>query len=304
MPTNRRGSSLSTHTARSRDGADEAPAIVVTLGTGSVPRLRDGSVETESELNRSRTPAEVALGNAVFAHIRRMHGPNVHVSVTFGTEAADECFAVGIRPDPSAALIEAIAAIREDRDQTGEARTSSVRVVLPDGIVLDAGAETSDEVSLFESADGHLAILVDGWAVTGFERLVGWRLVPDGRALLAGDMIPTHTRWVHDGAVLVVWTDGRFLLNSGGVPIATQVDDALEGAVSRTGAVGSRVMPKAEIDPWLTTWAWIASVTRDGEVRHAEDLSPRCRRILDLPPSETPDAEPTPVRPARMRRRG
>ena len=83
-------------------------------------------------------------------------------------------------------ILDAIASIREAQLSTGSVRNSSVRVVLPDGIVLEQAAGATTDISLFESADNHLALLVDGWAVTGFELLVGWRLLPDARALFAG----------------------------------------------------------------------------------------------------------------------
>ena len=285
MPANRRGSSLPTQ----RSVPDDAPAIFVTLGSQSLPLLPDAVYVTGGNPDRSPAEAQVALGNAVFAHLRRMYGPNVHVSVTFGPEPVDECIVVGIRPDPEFAILEAIAAIREAQVRTGSTRTSSVRVVLPDGIVLDAAAEAPAEVSLFESAAGRLALLVDGWAVTGFELLVGWRLVPDVRALLAGETIPTHTRWVHDGAVLVVWTDGRFLFEGTIPPTeaqATGSDDTPQTPATTAPRVvpGSRIVPKADVDPWRTSWDWVASVARDGEMRVAVRLSARSRRILDLPP--------------------
>ena len=309
MPSNRRGSPL----PPSMQPQDSTPAIFVTLAASSGRAGLDGeAAQNASEfaqppstgnLLTERSPAEsqVALGNAVFAHLRRMHGPSVHVSVTFGSEPTDECVTVGIRPDPEFAIVQAISAMREAQTQTGATRNSSVRVVLPDGIVLDSESRPPEEVSLFESADGRLAILVDGWSVTGFERLVGWRLVADARALLAGETIPTHTRWVDDGAALMVWTDARFLFGDGdgGTGLIDHPPLPVAGDLR-----GARAAHKPEPDPWRTTWEWIASVTRDGEVRHVEDPSPRCRRILDLPPVETPDAMPTPVRPARMRRRG
>ena len=276
-----------------------------------MPEAPAGRTGAPRDVTDGRSGAEslVALRNAVFAQVRRMYGPNVHVSVNVGETGAtvgDVCQSAGIQPDPEAAILEAIAAIRDAHARTPLGRTSSVRVVLPDGIVLDGAAGVPDEVSLFESADGRLALLVDGWAVTGFEALVGWRLVPDVRALLAGETIPTHTRWVHDGAVLTVWADGTGLLTGADRNGDDAVVDANVVAQVPTpthrGRAGSA--PPAPASPWDTVWRRVATVTRAGEVAHGEDLSPRCRRILDLPPVETPDAFPTSVRPARMRRRG
>ena len=259
------------------------PTILVTLGSMRGTIAGDTAAPGSNQ-PRPTAEAQVALGNAVFAHLRRMHGPNVHVSVAFGPEPVDECVVAGITPDPEFAILEAIATIREAQGRTGATRSASVRVVLPDGIVLDAAANAPDEVALFESGDDRLAILVEGWAVTGFELLVGWRLVPDVRALLAGETIPTHTRWVHDGAVLVVWTDGRFLFEGGDGAIGQPDAAPPRPSPVATGEGLGRGFPPSDPDPWQSSWDWVASVTRDGQMRHAERLSARCRRILDLPP--------------------
>jgi hypothetical protein len=294
---------------RSR-ATEEPPTVLITLGTGdeaAFPHRPAGHVRVAIDGTDGRSEAEslVALRNAVFAQVRRMYGPNVHVSVNVGDAPGDACQSARIQPDPEVAILEAIAAIRDAHARTPLERTSAVRVVLPDGIVLDGATGVPDEVSLFESADGRLALLVDGWAVTGFEALVGWRLVPDVRALLAGETIPTHTRWVHDGAVLMVWIDGSGLLagagSSGdGVVADPNADNGLPPPPSH-GTVGAALSVTAS--PWDTVWRRVATVTRAGEVGHVDDLSPRCRRILDLPPTVSPDAVPTPVRPTRMRRR-
>ncbi|NBX47016.1 MAG: hypothetical protein EBT22_07470 [Chloroflexi bacterium] len=112
------------------------PAISVTLALD--PDENDSYGSTAS--GRMIAEGPIALANAVFAHLRQMHGPNVHISVTTGTLPIDECVTAGISPDPEFEILDAIASIREAQLSTGSVRNSSVRVVLPDGIVLEQAA--------------------------------------------------------------------------------------------------------------------------------------------------------------------
>ena len=107
--------------ARSR-ATEAPPTILITLGTGdeaTMPEAPAGRTGAPRDVTDGRSGAEslVALRNAVFAQVRRMYGPNVHVSVNVGETGAtvgDVCQSAGIQPDPEAAILEAIAAIRDE----------------------------------------------------------------------------------------------------------------------------------------------------------------------------------------------
>ena len=74
---------------RSAKLAPEVPmTIQVTLGAMRGTIAGDTAAPGSTQ-GRPTAEAQVDLGNAVFAHLRCMHGPNVHVSVAFLPEPVD-----------------------------------------------------------------------------------------------------------------------------------------------------------------------------------------------------------------------